>query len=80
MEIHDRLIRHGHDAEDNAKGQAREHVIMETGWSDTRMPVILVEPVPVRHGEDVTIPDGKDDEVDGSCVEIQGNEGWMTKY
>ena len=39
LEIHDRLIRHGHNAEDDAKGQAREHMIMEMGWSDTRMPI-----------------------------------------
>ena len=37
---------------------------MEMGWSDTRIPVILVEPVPIRHGEGVAIPDGKDDEID----------------
>ena len=74
MEIHNRLNRHGQDAEDVARGQAREHVIMEMGWSDTRMPMILVNLIPAHHGDDVT------DEVDGSCVEILGNEGWLAKY
>ena len=50
---------------------------MEMGWSDTRMPVILVEPMPARHGEVVSDPG---DDMDESCVEIHGNEGWMVKY
>ena len=57
-----------------------EHVIMEMGWSDTGVPVILVEPMPERRGEAVTDPGDKDDEVDRSCVEIHGNEGWLAKY
>ena len=37
--------------------------MIEMGWSDT---VILVEPVPARHGEVVTEPGGKDDVMDKS--------------
>ena len=33
-----------------------------------------------RHGEDVPDPGGKDDNVDDSCVEIHGNEGWIGNY
>ena len=64
LEIHERLSRHGHDAGNCAKGQAREHVIMDMGWSDTRMPVILVDRMPARHGDGVNI------ESDGLFVEI----------
>ena len=74
LEIHERLSRHGHDAGNGANGQAMKHMIMEMGWSDTRMPVILVDRMPVRHG------DGINDEEDGWCVEIEGNEDWLAKY
>ena len=80
VEILDRLIRHRRDTGEDARGQAREHMVMEMGWSDTRVPVILVEPVPARHEEVVTDPGGKDDDVDESCVEIHCNEGWIGKY
>ena len=60
--------------------EAREHVVKEVGWSDTRVPKILEEPVQARHGEVVTDPGGKDDNVDDSCMEIHGNEGWIENY
>ena len=63
VEILDRLIRQGRDADEDTRGQAREHVVIKMGWSDT---VILVEPVPARHGEVVTEPGGKDDVMDKS--------------
>ena len=46
---------------------------MEMGWSDTRIHVILVEPVPIRHGEGVAIPDGKDNEVDQVMCGYKGS-------
>ena len=61
VEILDRLVRHGHDTKEDAGDQAREHVIMEIRWSDTGMPVIFVEPMPVRCGEVVTDSGDKDD-------------------
>ena len=53
---------------------------METGWSNTGVPVIFVEPMPEHRGEVITNPGAEDDEVDGSCVEFHGNEGWLPKY
>ena len=50
------------------------------------MPVEILDrlirhgPVPACHGEIVTEPGSKDDDMDKSCVEIHGNEGWMGKY
>ena len=35
--ILDRRIRPGHGTEEGARGQAKEHVVKEEGWSDTRM-------------------------------------------
>ena len=74
LEIHDRLSRHEHDTRDGAKGQAREHVIMEMSWSDTSMPVILADRMPARNGDDVN------DVAEGLCVEIEGNKDWLAKY
>ena len=74
LEIHERLTRHGHDAGNSAKCQAREHVIMEMDWSDTKMPVILVDRMPARNGDDVN------DVAEGLCVEIEGNKDWLAKY
>ena len=59
VEILDRLIRQGRDADEDARGQVREHMVIQMDWSDTRVLVILVEPVPARHGEVVTEPGGQ---------------------
>ena len=80
VEMFDRLVSREHNTKEDVRDIAKEHVIMEMGWSDTRVPVIFMEPMPERRGEVITNPGDKDDEVDRSCVEVHGNEGWLAKY
>ena len=79
-EILDRLVKHEHDTKENAGDLAKEHMVVEMGWSNTGVHVIVVEPMIERHEKVITNPNNKDDEANWSCVEIQGNEDWLTKY
>ena len=74
-EILDKLVKHEHDTKENAGDLAKEHTIVEMGRSNTG-----VEPMLERYEEVITNPNDKNDEVNGSCVEIEGNEDWLKKY
>ena len=71
VEILDRHIRPGHNTKEDARGQGAcgqgGGLERHQGTQD-------------RHGEVVTDPGGKDDNVDDSCMEIHGNEGWIENY
>ena len=74
-DILDRFVKHKHDTKENAGDLAKKHVIVEMGRSNTG-----VEPMLERYEEVITNPNDKNDEVNGSCVEIEGNEDWLKKY
>ena len=79
-EILDTRVKHEHDTKENAGYLAKEHMIVEMGWSNTGVHVIVVEPMLEHRGGVITYPNNKEDEVNALCVEIEGNEDWLTKY